>query len=145
MHDVVKLKYRTARLWITYVLRLAQYLVLLIGGLYGLIQPPDTIVDSMGRPIITGMALCLIAGAALCFAGWGFGRWALEQYGSVVAAVGAIIYFWATVLSPNVLSLGGGLRTSLTFFVVLTLTLRIFDIERYTARVTIPGRIRLES
>jgi hypothetical protein len=145
MADSLKLVYRTARSVFTYVMRLCSYMTLILGGVAALAAPPDTIIDSLGRPIIVVMAYLLLIGASAAFFGWLIGRWEFEQYGAVVAAAGAGLYFWATTLSPDVVTLGGGLRLSLTLYVGLSLVLRVFELERYTSISVISPRIRLES
>lgn len=145
MTDVTKLRFRTARLWITYVLRLMSYLVVAIGGAYALFAPPDTIVRTLGTSIVCIMAICLLLGAAAALVGWGTGRWIYEQCGVIAATAGAALYFCATIMSPDIVTLGGGLRLALTLYVGLSLVLRAFEIERYTSIVTVPGRVRLDS
>lgn len=145
MTDVVKLRFSTAKRWITYVLRLTSYVILVFGGLAALVSPPATIVDSLGSLLVRTLAIFLLIGSAVLATGWASGRWLLEQIGAVVATVGAALYFLGTILSPDVLSLGGGIRIAFTLYVAVALLLRVFEIERYTSITVVPGRMRLET
>ena len=141
MTNRVKLKFKSAQRWITYVLRLSLNLVLVIGGLYALTAPPQSIIESLGHFFIGVMGYCLVIGGGLGLVGWGFGIWYIETMGSVAAAAGALLYFWSIAFTPDILSIGGGLRVALTIYVVLSTMLRIFEIERYTSILVRPARM----
>lgn len=133
VREHVKIKFKSAQRWITYALRLSVNFVLVVGGVYALNSPPETVVTSIGAVLTGVMGVCLIVGGAFSFFGWGAGIWYFEQIGSVIGAAGAIIYFWSVLFTPEILVLGGGLRVSLTLALALMLILRVFEIERYTS------------
>lgn len=144
MSDDLKLRFRTARRVFTYVTRAVAYFALILGGLAALIAPPDTIIDSMGSLFVLAMGVCMLLGGLASAIGWLVGRWEPEQYGVVIAAAGVLIYIWATTLTPEVVTLGGGVRLSIMFFGFLTLVTRILEIERYTSVSFVRNRMRLE-